>query len=222
LRHFRCILVCVGALICARHAFPRQVSPPESAAEAPARSALIYVVRRSWHIDIGFAADDMNLPLQSLTKEFPQVRYLFFGFGDRRYLLSKSSAGPTLLLALWPGRAMLLATALESEPQAAFGAPHVIALTVTAQQALDAQAFIWQTLDRQTSDSGIETVNSYAAGPYEGSWYFSATPTYSALHTCNTWAAEALKAAGLPIHSTGVVLAGQLWTQVRHLRDAHP
>ena len=34
---------------------------------------------------------------------------------------------------------------------------------------------------------------------------------------CNTWAAQVLKAAALPIHSAGVIFAGQLWGQVRHL-----
>jgi hypothetical protein len=61
------------------------------------------------------------------------------------------------------------------------------------------------------------TLTPYANGPYEGSLYFSAIPQYSAFHTCNTWAAEGLSAAGLPVESAGVVFAGQLWGQVRRL-----
>jgi hypothetical protein len=51
----------------------------------------------------------------------------------------------------------------------------------------------------------------------QSSLFFAAAPKYSAVHTCNTWAAEALRAAGLPIHSRGVVFASQLWSQIRRI-----
>jgi hypothetical protein len=166
---------------------------------------------------------ELQAPLTSLATEFPGARYLFFGFGDRRYLLAKDRNAPVLLAALWPGRGMLLVTGLTSSPQDAFGADHVARLAVTADQARGAQTFIWQSLDqREVSNDAAENdatdrLKSYQRGPYEGSLYFSATPTYSGFHTCNTWAAEALRAATLPVHSAGVVFAGQLWRQVRRL-----
>jgi hypothetical protein len=190
---------------------PLPQAPPAqaSAGTDSARSAIIYVVRRGWHIDIGFAAAALQPPLESLASEFPGVQYLFFGFGDQRYLLAQDRNAAVLLAALWPGRGMILATALTSPPQESFGVADVIALPVTARQARDAQTFIWQSLD--------DPLKSYASGAYDGSLYFTATPKYSALHTCNTWAAESLAAAALPIQSVGVVFAGQLWIQVRRL-----
>jgi Protein of unknown function (DUF2459) len=104
---------------------------------------------------------------------------------------------------------------LSTPPQEAFGRMQVAVLTVTPQQLHEAQAFIWNSLDLQGG------TQSSARGPYDGSLYFAAAPRYSALHTCNTWAAEALNAAALPVHSAGVVFAGQLWKQVRRVeRDA--
>lgn len=186
--------------------------PLQDAAGADStNSGVIYVVRRGWHIDVGFDTADLVPPLAGLTAEFAGVRFLFFGFGDRRYLQAKDRNVPVLLGALLPGRGLILATGLTSTPQLAFGMRHVIALHVQASQARDVQAFIWQTLDGDHSE---------AAGPYEGSFYFSAKPGYSALHTCNTWAAEALAASMLPIHSSGVVFASQLWRQVRRLEQA--
>ena len=172
----------------------------------------IYVVRRGWHIDIGFAVSALEPRLQSLAARFPGARYVFFGFGDQHYLLAKNRNGPVLLGALWPGKGLILATAVSSAPEAAFGEEHVVALAVTVSQARSAQAFI----ERSLNDNAIQP---YAQGPYEGSLYFAATPKYSAFHTCNTWVAEALKAAPLPIHSVGVIFAGQLWGQV--VRLAH-
>jgi Protein of unknown function (DUF2459) len=173
-----------------------------------ADSSVIYVVRRSWHIDIGFAAADLRAPLNGLTAKFPGARYLFFGFGDRRYLEAKHHTAPVLMSALWSGSGLILVTALSSTPQEAFGADQVVALPLPQAGVDDLQAFVAKSLDDLTSD---------IAGPYEGSLYFSAVPKYSAVHTCNTWAAEGLKTGGLPVYSAGVVFAGQLWTQLRHL-----
>jgi len=201
----------------------------------PARGGVIYIARRGWHIDVGFDAADLKPPLDSLLPEFPGVRYLFFGFGDAHYLLAKHRNAPLLLAALWPGRGMLLATGLESSPDQAFGAAHVIALNVTRAQLQAAEDFVARSLgagagagtvagigtDGTGAGAGIDAagarIRPYARGPYDGSWYYDTGHRYSALHTCNTWAAEVLKAGGLRVHSVGVVFAGQLWSQARRL-----
>ena len=48
--------------------------------------------------------------------------------------------------------------------------------------------------------------------------FLTRTDHYSAVHTCNTWAAETLRAGGLPVHAAGVIFAGQLWTQMSRLQ----
>jgi hypothetical protein len=173
---------------------------------------IVYVVRRSWHIDIGFASADLRRPLAALGSQFPWARYLEFGFGDRHYLMNKHPGAGTLLFALWPGPGLMLMTALGERPQAAFGAENVFELRLTARQTDQIQQFIWRTLAHdQDATMPLE------AGPYEGSVFYAATSKYSAIHTCNTWAAQSLQSARLPIHSAGVVFAGQLWAQVRPL-----
>jgi hypothetical protein len=178
-------------------------------------TGVVYVVRRSWHIDIGFAAADLRPPLASLRSEFPSAVYVEFGFGDRHYLMSKHHGADNLLAALWPGAGLILMTALTATPQQAFGAGNVLELRVTPRQSAQMQSFIWHTL---TSDQ--PEVKPLAPGPYDGSVFYAAIPSYSALHTCNTWAAQTLQSADLPIHSTGVEFAGQLWSQTQHLAQA--
>jgi hypothetical protein len=207
---------------------------------AVAARTVIFVARRDWHIDIGFAATDLGAPLDALIGQFPGVRYVFFGFGDRHYLLAKSQNVPAMLGALWPGPGLMLITGLTAHPAQAFGADQVIELRVSATQAQGVQAFIARTMGRGDSSVGAGAdpppnsagvapsatpgiapgVTPYATGPYEGSLYFSATERYSAFHTCNTWAAEALRAGGIPVRSTAVLFAGQLWRQVRKVAAA--
>ncbi len=194
-----------------------------------AQATVIFVARRDWHIDVGFAAADLKAPLDALIGQFPGVRYVFFGFGDRHYLMAKSQNVPAMLGALWPGPGLVLITGLTADPTQAFGADQVIELRASASQALRVQAFIARTMARSDAPGDDDPpANSptvtpfaqgpytpYARGPYEGSLYFAAIPRYSALHTCNTWAAEALQAGELPVRSAAVVFAGQLWGQVR-------
>lgn len=212
------VLVAAIALLAACSA-----APPRRALEQPARSsnssAVIYVIKRKWHVDIGFAATDLQFPLAALRADFPASRYLVFGFGDRHYLLDQDRGVGGMLAALWPGPGLILATGLISTMQAAFGEGNVIEIPVTAAQLRSAQDFVWSSLAAEH-----EAVAPLHAGPYEGSIFYPASPRYSAVHTCNTWAAEALRAANLPIHSGGVALSGQLWMQARGIelrRDAN-
>ena len=196
-------------------------------ADAPvAARTVIFVARRAWHIDIGFAAADLGAPLDALIAQFPGVRYVFFGFGDRHYLMAKSQNVPAMLGALWPGPGLMLITGLITDPTQAFGADQVIELRVSATQAQAVEAFIARTMGRSGAAVGGDrpahstAVTPYATGPYEGSLYFTAIPRYSAFHTCNSWAAETLQAGGLPVRSAGVLFAAQLWGQVRQVAAA--
>jgi hypothetical protein len=184
-----------------------------SSANAGVDSATIYVARRGWHIDVGMAAADLSAPLNQAAAPLPGSRYVFFGFADKHYLLAANHNAPVLLSALWPGAGILLTTGLTNSPAEAFGATHVITLTVPKEQMLALQSFIWRSL--RTQDGVLKV---FQAGPYEGSVYFLATQKYSAFHTCNTWGAEALRGAGLHVHTAGIIFAGQLWAQVRRLK----
>ncbi len=184
-----------------------------SAATQAADAATIYLARRGWHIDIGMAAADLLPPLTQAAAPLSGSRYVFFGFADKHYLLAANHHAPVLLAALWPGAGIVLTTGLTNSPAQAFGAAHVITLTLPADQMRDLQAFIWRSL--RTQD---EVLKVFRAGPYEDSVYFLAKQKYSAIHTCNTWGAQALRAAGFHVHTAGVIFAGQLWAQARRLK----
>jgi Protein of unknown function (DUF2459) len=173
----------------------------------------MYLARRSWHIDVGFAVGELDPSLAFIARRFPQAKYVFFGFGDRHYLLSKGKGPSALAGALFPGPGLILVTAIENSPAQAFGAAHVLEFALPAPQAAAAQHFV-----RGALAGGEGDIAPLAAeGPYEGSVYYAAVARYSALHTCNTWAAEALESAGFKVHTHLVLLAGQTWRQARKI-----
>jgi Protein of unknown function (DUF2459) len=175
----------------------------------------IYVVRRGWHVEVAFAAAEVsNPPLSAVVAEFPGVRYLSVGFGDRHYLVARNKNAPSLLRALWPGAGLILATGLSAAPQRAFGAANVIEIRLTSAQMRAAQGFVGDTLALHDGEPKVD-----AAGPYEGSLFLTSTRRYSAANTCNTWVARTLQAAGLPVHAAGVAFAGQIWSQARRIAE---
>ena len=205
-----------GVIVLITLALSACVSVRPRAAIAPSPSAdeswTILVVRRGWHTDVGFLAAEIAPPLASVREKFGDARYLTFGFGDRRYLLARTSRSIDLIGAVWPGDGLILTTALRASPQAAFGADNIAAIAVSRAQTRAAQAFIWQSIRKQSG--GALWVG---AGPYGGSAYYAATERYSGLYTCNSWAAQVLRSAGLSIRHTGVIFAWQLWRQVLRL-----
>jgi|ERR1700733_2187755 hypothetical protein len=191
-------------------------TPPSRHVGPSGANSTLIVVRRGWHIDVGFGTAQISSPLNALDVPFPGSQYLLFGFGDKHYLVAKHKSFPQLLGALWPGEAMMLVTSLSVSPEEAFGGDEqVIRLALSATQAQAAQDFIWNSFIREDAAPTL-----YASGPYAGSAFFLSSYHYSAVHTCNTWAAEVLQAAGLPVHPAGVMFAGQLWSQVRNIEAA--
>ena len=189
---------------------PRPIVSPDASSTVGAAPASLYVVRRGWHIDVGFSAEQLAAPLSALRAQFPGARFVLFGFGDRHYLEARNRGLPDLAGAFWPGDGLILVTALNIAPAEAFGEREVVQLPLTAAQARAAQQWLLASLALRDG-----TPQPEGPGPYAGSAYLRASERYSALHTCNTWAAELLQASGLPVHSRGVLFAGQLWRQVQ-------
>jgi uncharacterized protein (TIGR02117 family) len=204
------VLVCAALTACS--GLPGRLPAPAPTAATYARVP-VYVVKRGSHIDIGIALADAQPPLRSVAAAFPGYRYLLFGFGDRRYLLQGGVW--SVLEALWGGAGLVLVTSLTQQPEQVFGTHDVIRVALTPQQQGDLQGFIGRTFARP--DGGISRVapGAQAVGSYSA--FYESVKRYSALHTCNTWAAQALESAGLPVDSSGVEFAWQLWRQLRRL-----
>ena len=153
----------------------------------------------------------MHAPLTTFEQTFPGVRYLVFGFGDRAYLLARHRMLLDMVGALFPGPGAILVTALSASPADAFGAERVVRLPLSQAQLDRLTSFIWD--DLRKDPHGLPLL--IADGPYPGSLFYASWATYDLAYTCNTWTADALHVAGLPISPDGVVFASQLMHRVR-------
>jgi uncharacterized protein (TIGR02117 family) len=182
----------------------------------PAGGAPIFVIDRGWHTDIGLPVPRSDGTLADVESAFPGARWLVFGFGERVYYTDAHPTLGTALRALFPSRAAILVTALRHPPAEAFGGRNVVVLRLSAGAAARIARFIEADLAR----GGAGRPRPILAGPYPGSLFYAARGSYDALHTCNTWTAEALASGGVPIRAFGTLFASQVMDQVREA-EAH-
>jgi uncharacterized protein (TIGR02117 family) len=185
--------------------------PAVSASSAVPRDAVIYVIGRGWHTDIGLPVSEIASPLKALAEPVPGVRYLTFGFGDRTYLLNRDVTVFSMLTALLPGRGALLVTALRATPAQAFGTAHVVTLHVTRTDRTRLEQRLWQEFRLLSSEAPVVVSD----GPYPGSLFYAASAPYSGVYTCNTWTAAMIQTAGLPMPTGGLVFASQVMGMAR-------
>jgi uncharacterized protein (TIGR02117 family) len=185
-------------------------TPPADVTDGPTTNAL-YLIRRGWHTDIGVGADQVEAPLTRLRSVFPGVRVLLFGFGERAWLLHRQHDFADMLAALAPGSGALLVTALSVPPRFAFPPEDVVTLHVSARGLAQLNYFISRSFE-WAPDGAPRAI---ADGPYAGSLFYASTMQYSGMFTCNTWTAEGLQTAGLPIHAGGMLFAGEVADRAR-------
>lgn len=178
----------------------------------PDGTATIYVVGRGWHTDIGLPVTEVAGPLASLETDFPGVRYMVFGFGERAYYMNRNGGSAEMLGALFPSRSAILMTALSAPPPQAFADQHVVTLHLPSADVGLIAARLWDSLEKTPDGSAVRLSD----GPYVGSMFYAANETYDAFHTCNTWTALRLRDGGLPMN-THVLFAGEVMQQVTRI-----
>lgn len=195
------LLLLVGLAGCATR------PQPAALAAAPATER-IQLVRRGWHTEIAVATEDLRGGLAALAAQRPGTRHLLLGFGQRDYLLSAERGPLVALRALLPGDGAMLVTWLPETPEAAYGAANVIPLGVTAAGLDRLRNFLTASFDWDSAGAPVHLVWSGQRGAF-----YAAVLPYSLGYTCNTWTAEALAQAGLPVRLAGVVFGGQVMAQ---------
>ncbi len=187
-------------------------------AEGPP-AASIGVILRGWHAEIVLPAEiAMAGPLGDLASAWPAA-HLAFGFGQRDYLLSADQSLGDMLRALLPGEGAMMLAGHPLPPEAMVGPERSVAVPVTAAGLARLMGFIAAGFARDAAGRPLPIGDRRAR---TGSVIYASGLRYSAGYTCNTWAAEALARAGLPVRAEGVVLAEQVLDQARRAAGALP
>jgi len=183
-----------------------QPAPPLSESTSEARGEAIYVLLGGWHTELALPLSQIDSPLAALKSEFPGARTLVFGWGARDYYMAPNPGLAEAMRALSPGPAVML---VMGQPAASARSDNAFVVYLSHQGAARLSQWLWNELAKD----GAGQPHRIAAGPSPQSLFYAATGSYDASHTCNTWTAEALRIAGLPIDAN-VVFADQVTAQL--------
>ncbi len=173
----------------------------------------ILVGSNGWHSGIVIARTDLPPGRIPETADFPAAAYFEFGWGNREYYPApKKTLGMTIGAAL-PGAAVVHLSGMPRHPREMFPASEWVTLRLTSQGFERLLAFLDQSFERR----GAARIAASAKGLYAFSAFYPATGTFHLFYTCNTWTADGLARAGLPVRTSGVQQAHELMSQLRAL-----
>ncbi len=173
---------------------------------------IFFVVKHGWHAGLVVKRSDLAGQVPALGSDFPGARYLEIGWGDARYYQTTDpSMALALRAALWPTDSVLHVVGFSGAPAHVFPASEVVPVCVGAAAHNRLLNFIAETFERRPDG----TIDGLGKGLYGTSRFYSARGTFHALNNCNTWAAEAIAASGLPVSGRTTFTAGGVVSRLR-------
>jgi uncharacterized protein (TIGR02117 family) len=178
------------------------------------------VVKHGWHVGIVVGRADLVVLVPRLEEDFFAAKYLEVGWGDARFYQAEDpSAGLLLRAALWPTDSVLHVVGFSGTPARVFAASEVINVCLAPSAYERLLAFIADTFARGP-EGGIIRLGP---GLYGASRFYGAQGSFHALNTCNSWAARAIAASGLPVSHRLTLTAGGVVSQLRRDgQDVYP
>ncbi len=189
------------------------LAPPPGQTYLAAKT-VIFVTSNGWHSGIIVAKADLPPDRLPETADFPEARFLEFGWGDAVFYPAKQvTLGKTLRAALVPTPAVVHVVGLRAEPARSFPKAEVVSLPIDDKKIDRLIDFVNASFQR----SGATRATAAGPGLYATSRFYPAKGSFHLFNTCNTWTARALAAAGFDVSASGTSRAEALMQQVRAL-----
>lgn len=170
----------------------------------------IWVLDSGWHTGLIVPSKELSGWFHTRLQT-AHARYLMFGWGNRKFYMTPKPTIGMDIAALFPSKSVVLIEGCKRTPRACYtDAVKLRKLRVSRDGLKRLDTYLSRSLATGAHQQPIPL----GPGPDPGSEFYASGLTYDAFHTCNTWTAEALHAAGLPVAYHGVIFAGQLWRQI--------
>jgi len=173
----------------------------------------VLVVNYGWHTGIAISKADIPPGLLPEAEDLPG-KSLEIGWGDRDfYQAPDAGIGLAIKAAFFSGGSVVHVAAFDGAVGDYFRGAEFYELMVSAEGYLRLIQFV--------SDSFLRPERPEASrhGLYPNSRFYPARGKFHLFRNCNTWVAEALEAAELPVNPSTVITAGNLFSQVKRLRE---
>jgi uncharacterized protein (TIGR02117 family) len=174
----------------------------------------IFVVHDKWHSAVVVRTVDLSADILPELNDFPDADYLEFSWGDRDYFPHPTPGlGLTLKAAFWSSGSILHVVGFRGGPADAYPNAEIITIALPTDGFSRFMRFVSETFSRSHPGGAGEAL----PGLSPNARFYLAQGKFSIFRTCNTWVAEALQAADLPITPAWVITAGSLGRHARPL-----
>jgi len=172
----------------------------------------VFIVHDAWHAAIVIKKANITAVVLPELRDFPTSEYLEFSWGDRDYFPAPDAGFEMALkAAFWSRGSILHVVGFTKSVEAAYPGAEIVEIPLSEEGFQRLVRFISDTFSRPNPPTPAEA----RPGLFASGRFYAAEGKFSFLRTCNTWVAEALSAAGLPINPGYVITAGNLSNQVR-------
>ena len=176
----------------------------------------VYLVGHGWHAGLVIRRTEATAAQWPEQNDFPKATFLEVGWGDRDFYQDPNpGAGKMLKAGLWPTPSVLHVAGFRGEVTAYFPASEVIRLDLPEAGVDSLAAYIHRAYARDEAGRAIPL----GPGLYGESRFYAGRERYHLHKNCNTWAARALRRAGVPLRPAEVLTAGDLLKQVRRFGE---
>ncbi len=172
----------------------------------------IYIVSHGWHSGIVLQNENLGEELKFLNQIFGKNPYYEIGWGDKGfYEAEEITTKITLKAKFIPTPTVLHIVAVPTSPENYFSTSELIQIPISKKAHKILNEKILQTFKKNRNGELIKT----RKGIYGNSFFFEANGSYYILNTCNTWTAQTLEEAGLPINSILTLTSRSVLSQTR-------
>ena len=202
-----------GALLIFLLASPYGNSSTETAVPENRKDVrTVFVAHDNWHSAILLRKSDIPTRLVPEIKDSPDAELIEFSWGDKDYFpAEKGGVRLALKAAFFSSGSVLHVVGYQGQVEKIFPEAEIIEISLSEKGLERLIKFISDTFSRPQPGAAAEGRKGF---PPTG-WFYPAEGKFSILRTCNTWVAEALNAAGLPINPSGIITAASLGNHVR-------
>ena len=160
--------------------------------------------------------DDVATATLPELADFPDARFVEFSWGDKDYFPDPESGfSMALKAAFWSGGSVLHLVGLNDELRKVYPKAEIVELRLAPAAFDRLVGFLSQSFLRHASKGRAQP----SSGLYSYSRFYPSTRKFSLMNTCNTWVAQTLETAGLPLSASRVITAGQLAEQIDRIRS---
>lgn len=187
-------------------------APGTSTASTCPEGETVYVINHGWHTGLAVSWPDIAGEKPDLERSMVEGQYLEFGWGDEDFYRAPEGTLALALQALFRSRgSVLYVVSLPSDPASYYRASEVVEIRVAHTGYRELLEYIAESFATD-NEGNLQDLDS---GPPARSRFYRARGNYSATNTCNTWVANALKTAGVPIADPNPVTSGDVMASLR-------